>query len=361
MINVGYVPYSKALNHPADRRRLASWASASKETLNIDSPLDSDILFLSNAANFGYWLKRAKQPVVLDLVDAYMGEKPSFIKDLLRNIVRTFRGTSNLKWITYTNHLKQACYRCAAVVVASPEQRELILPFNKNVYVILDDHSELDRQIRLTTDTYKNDQAEDQNVHQPFIFWEGFGYTLKHFRFIASTLDDFLSTNNWGLKLITVLEFPRWGGYIGKVKTEKLIKQILPKSANLITVVPWTIENMVEHAKNARFAIIPLNPNDKFAALKSENKLMSMWHLGLLTLFSTTPAYSRVSEKAQIIFGATKPSEWKINLDSLLNSSEEHEITIKNSQKYIKIMHTSEILKTKWDLCIADILDKKIV
>jgi len=75
-LRVGYVPYSQDLQHPADRRRLAVWAAGRKTELNIADPSNSDILVLSSAANFGYWLKRVKQPVILDLVDGYLGENP---------------------------------------------------------------------------------------------------------------------------------------------------------------------------------------------------------------------------------------------------------------------------------------------
>ena len=143
LLKIGYVPHSTDLEHPADRRRLAAWAVSNEIKLNVENPLESDVLVLSSAANFGHWLSRATQPVILDLVDGYMGEHPSFLKNFARNFLRSLQGTSNLKWITYTRHLRAACQRSDAIIVASPEQRETILKYNSNVYVILDDHSEL--------------------------------------------------------------------------------------------------------------------------------------------------------------------------------------------------------------------------
>jgi hypothetical protein len=64
-IEVGYIPYSTDLRHPGDRRRLAAWAQSQGTELKVENPLESDVLVLSNAANFNYWLKRAKQPVIL--------------------------------------------------------------------------------------------------------------------------------------------------------------------------------------------------------------------------------------------------------------------------------------------------------
>ena len=181
-IKIGYVPYSTDLQHPGDRRRLAAWALEKGIELNVANPLDSELLILSNAANFDYWIKRAKQPVILDLVDGYLGEDPSFIRDAGRNIVRSIRGTSNLRWITYTNHVRAACSKSAAIIVASIEQKELILGFNKNVHVILDDHSELDYAM---VNKLNMSPVSTQTVAPGYIFWEGYGYTLKHFQIVA--------------------------------------------------------------------------------------------------------------------------------------------------------------------------------
>ena len=104
MHKIGYVPHSKDLSHPADRRRIAFWADEIGLDLEITNPRASNVLFLSSAANFGYWLKRAQQPVILDLVDGYIGENPKFSTDFMRNIVRTFRGSSSFFWITYTRN-----------------------------------------------------------------------------------------------------------------------------------------------------------------------------------------------------------------------------------------------------------------
>ena len=46
-------------------------------------------------------------------------------------------------------------------------------------------------------------------------------------------------------------------------------------------------------------SIIPIDSVDKFATLKSENKLLSMWSLGLPVLFSCIPSYSRVATEAR--------------------------------------------------------------
>jgi hypothetical protein len=353
-IEVGYVPYSTNLLHPGDRRRLAAWAQSQGTQLKVANPLKSDVLVLSNAANFNYWLKRAKQPVVLDLVDGYLGEHPPFIKDVARNVLRSIRGTSNLGWITYTRHIRTACRRSDAVVVASEEQRDVILEYNKNVFVILDDHSELDS----ATSAKVNRQTDSvQPLLSPNLFWEGFGYTLKHFRIIAKELDQFLFQSGWGMFLLTNEEFPRWGGFLGTVKTSKLIARWFPLSAQRIQIIPWSIDNVIKVANLSALGLIPIDTEDKFAALKSENKLLSMWQLGLPVLFSNTPSYSRVANDSHQKEACIKNGDWLTALLAYSQSPEEREALKKLGLSYISKHHTHEILMTKWNNTLKEIMN----
>jgi len=346
IINIGYVPYSFDLKHPADRRRLGSWAAAKEIELNLKTPLESDVLVLSNGANFGHWIKRSKQPVVLDLVDAYLGEKPSFAKDFLRNIVRSIRGTSDLHWITYSRHLKNACESADLVVVASEEQKELVYPFNKNVVVIQDDHFELDNEYKLRSDT---ETSSVEKSDKPHLFWEGYGYTLKHFQVISSELDRFLSESGWGMYLITVGTFPKWGGYLGKVSTQKEIRKYFPKSWKSIQVIPWTLSNLVTFATKSQLGVIPISAQDNFAVLKSENKLLSMWHLKLPVLFSDIPSYLRVAKTSDNLMGVVKQGEWHDKLLLLAADEELRERFRIQGEKYVASNHSHSGLVEKWD------------
>lgn len=342
MIRVGYVPYSINLLHPADRRRLVTWAVDKKIKLNTSNPLDSDVLVLSNAANFGYWLKTAKQPVILDLVDGYLGENPSFLKDVARNIVRSLQGLSSIHWVTYTRHLRYACRVSQTVIVASPEQRELVLKLNKNVHVILDDHSEIDSRIASETQKVSTEPG-------PFIFWEGFGFTLKHFKFMAPDLDRFLEEFNWGMNLVTVEEFPRWGGYLGKIQSRDVIKDLFPKSWKSIKIIPWSLDNLAMNACKSSFAIIPMSPHDKFANLKSENKLLSMWHLRMPTLTSPTPAYKRVLSIAGEPEACVMDGDWYERLTNLAISHNHREQMASSGANYVLAHHTHDKLVKRWD------------
>ena len=346
MIRVGYVPYSKDLSHPADRRRLATWGRERKSQLVIELPLNSDILVLSNAANFSYWINRANQPVYLDLVDAYLGENPSFARDFLRNVLRTIQGKSSFRWITYSRHLKYAIKMSHGVIVPSLEQKVLLEKLNKNVFVIPDNHCELESHGVVEI------SPQQLNIGRSYIFWEGFGYTLKHFTFIARDLDRFLNENNYGMYLVTVKNYKKWGGKIGKVNTRDFINRTFPLSKEKIEIIPWSIENLVYYSKLSKFGIIPIDESDLFAFYKSENKLLSMWKLGLPVLYSQIPSYSRVSTEINQKSACLQSSEW---FEGLMHFSKSP-LALKNLKSsgmhYVNSINNHQLLVSKWDSVI---------
>ncbi len=350
-LNIGYVGYSDNLEHPADRRRLASWAQDRQVTLNTSRPLESDLLVMTNAANFKYWVKRANQPIILDLVDGYLGENPWLAKDVARNILRSLSGASTLGWLTYTRHLKFACQNSNAVVVASIEQKRLVEHLNPNVWVIQDNHVEIDLEREI-----QHDSVFKSKKH---LFWEGLGYTLKHFKVIAGELDSFLFKEGWGLYLLTVEEFPRWGAKYGKVKTKKLIESMFPLAHKQITVIPWTINNLVAYSKVSDFAIIPINPNDKFALLKPENKLLSMWHLGLPTLCSVTPAYKRLENELASFKFCVELKDWHKALLDFASKDKEWNMSKVAINKFIQSKHSNSHVTDQWELVIRDVISNQ--
>jgi hypothetical protein len=355
ILKIGYIPHSIDLQHPADRRRLAAWADSNEIKLNVENPLESDVLVLSNAANFGRWLSKATQPVILDLVDGYMGEHPSFLKDFARNSLRSLQGTSNLKWVTYTRHLRAACQRSDAIIVASPEQREAILKYNSNVHVILDDHSELATHNPLEG---TNTPKELTSGNTKYLFWEGFGYTLKHFQLIARDLDRFLTREDWKMYLVTVRVFPKWGGFLGKIDSQTLIKKLFPISWERIIIIPWTLENLKKYSAISNCAIIPIDKSDKFGSLKSENKLLSMWQLGLPVLFSNIPSYLRVANASNQLSFCIDDEDWAAAFDSLINSRQQLASGDEERRTYMRQFHTHEILMKKWSDVIIGLVQK---
>ena len=149
--------------------------------------------------------------------------------------------------------------------------------------------------------------------------------------------------------MVTVEEFPRWGGYIGKVQTRNVVKTLFPKSWKSIKIIPWSLNNLAIKAGESSFAVIPISPLDQFANLKSENKLLSMWHLHLPTLTSPTPAYKRVLSIAGKPEACVKDGDWYKRLSSLAISLVHRKELAASGTKYVLAHHTHHLLVEKWD------------
>jgi hypothetical protein len=248
--------------------------------------------------------------------------------------------------------LKKACTDADAVIVASPEQAQQVHPYNSKVYIILDDHSELDRA------RFKRKSNINSEDLKRYIFWEGFGYTIKHFKFVAPYLDKFMAESGYKLLILTNPIFARWGGYLGRVNAEKLIKNWFPLSADQIEIIPWSVDEVIRRACMSDFAIIPVDIKDKFANLKPENKLISMWHLGLPTIFSNTQAYKRVSDELGLSELCLEQTEWSEFLSNVKVSSLSK--TLSKTEKYIEEAHTREILVEKWQSVFESVMTNNV-
>jgi len=348
IMKIGYVPYSQDLQHPGDRRRLNIVSDIEGIEIEIQNLVDLDVLVLSNSSNFSKYIGKVKCPVIIDLVDAYLAERPGFFRDFGRNILRTINGTSNLKFLRYTSHLKYACKNADAVIVATIEQSKFIEEMNLNVHIIIDDQSEMLNKHDLIREKKLPDQKS-------YLFWEGLGYTLKHFKSISKELEDFLILNDYYLKLLTNQKFHRWGGFLGTSNTQKIVKKLFPMAWEKIEILPWSIEETKKAASLSILGIIPLTRNDKFAMFKPENKLVSMWAMGIPVLCSPSAAYTRVAQDLNMPIMLCDEN-WLESLRLITSNSMIREEMIEKGMDYYNRNCTREILKNKWLVAIESVL-----
>jgi len=346
-MKIGYVPYSQDLQHPGDRRRLNIVSDIEGIEIEIQNLVDLDVLVLSNSSNFSKYIGKVKCPVIIDLVDAYLAERPGFFRDFGRNILRTINGTSSLKFLRYTSHLKYACKNADAVIVATIEQSKFIEEMNLNVHIIIDDQSEMFLERDNCDEIIANERK--------FLFWEGLGYTMKHFKSISIELERFLLANNFHLKLLTNVKFHRWGGFLGTVNTHDLVREIFPRAWKNIEVIPWSVEATREAAKLSTLGIIPISLDDKFAMFKPENKLVSMWAMGLPVLCTPTNAYLRVTQDINATASLCHGS-WEDSLYLMTTNLQLRDDLISKGKTYYKNNCTRKKLQIKWLAAINSVL-----
>ena len=348
-LRVGYVPYSADLQHPGDRRRLNIISGINEIKIETNKLANIDVLVLSNACNFQKYIRKFDCPIIIDLVDAYLAERPNLIKDFSRNFVRFLNGTSSLRFLRYTSHIKYACSHADAVIVATEEQSEFVTKLNSNIHIIIDDQSEM-------LNSKQSANQEPGGVGKKYLFWEGLGYTLKHFESIADELDNFLIENNFYLKVLTNRKFPRWGGFIGSIDSEKMFKKMLPRAWRNVEIITWTTEETRKAARESLIGIIPINDSDNFAMFKPENKLISMWAMGIPVICSPTRAYSRVA-KYIAAENMLCSENWNNQLKLLSQDSTAREELIYKGRNYYESYCTKEKLQKSWINALNSVLE----
>ena len=346
-LRIGYVPNSKKLDAPGDRRRIVFWAKARGHEIvtNLDDKFD--VLVLSERSDLGFFVNRKiKAPIIFDLVDGYLARE-SLAKDW-------FRGTS--KVVTrqlsglprpFTQFVQDMCITASAVICSSPEQSELISKHSKNVHVILDSHDEIPwLEFQGNGDKFKTNRN---------LLWEGLPVTLGGIKNLSQPLIHENREYGTGIKFVTDQEYYRLLGQYFPASTGKLLSNLLGPMSRDTELISWNVENLVSSAKLSRAAIIPVMLSNKLQYFKPENRLLIMWKLALPTIVSATPSYRRVSNISGSDIVSKDNSEWAEKL-TLLHNQDYAEDLVRRGQDYLKTNHTKEILLLKWDNAFESVL-----
>ena len=141
-LKIAYSPQSADLKHPVDRRRIVYWANQRGHEITTDLEAKVDVIVLSSRADITAWTrKRVRPPVVLDIVDGYLG-KENLWRDWFRGAGKVLLGDASGYPRAYQDIIIEACSLAQAVVCETPEQKSTILPFCTNTHAILDFHEE---------------------------------------------------------------------------------------------------------------------------------------------------------------------------------------------------------------------------
>jgi hypothetical protein len=293
------------------------------------------VLVANPISELPYFWKSSSGLKIFDMVDGYLAEKDQKLKDLLRGLRG---GRISPSAISFTDQIKKTCRSADCVVVGSPEQAELIFPYNRNVHVILDDHSEYGEIKRLKPDAR----------YRPLtLFWEGLGITLKHLITIAPTLDKFLTDTNSRLLILTNLNYRKIGNKYIKVDSKKELSKHFRKSIERVSLISWSIESVRSAAREADLALLPINTADSFALYKPENKLLIYWRLGLPVLASPIPSYLRIANELDME-KAMVNGDWEEHLQ-LVSGTRYTREDGERIKEYLMKFHSQENLFRKWD------------
>lgn len=347
-LKIGYWPLSQNLNSPGDRRRLVFWAKSRGHEIIPDLSQNVDVIVASENSDFNslYFAKR-NTPVIFDLVDAYLSPL-STLDDLARGIAKRLSGQISGGIRPFSHHIRDFCLNSNAVICSSKEQEEVIQRYNSNTHVILDSHDEIPFIDPIKT--------RNLNSGRHRILWEGQPATIRGVKTISPALLELSKTFSLNLDFVTDERYYRLLNKHFETSTSNLLNKDLAHIADLVNIIPWTSNNLVECAKGSEVAMIPIDLSVPMQRLKPENRLLIMWRLGLPCLTSPSPAYVRVAGLAGVTAACNSLQEWIDNFNRLLLDPEHAKREVLAGQNYISENHNQTILLKKWDLAFESVV-----
>lgn len=341
-LRIGIFPLSLDFKHPGDRRRFAAWAMNRKHELVIGELKNIDMLFLTEGSDFFSIHKKTSAPKILDLVDGYLGEQnplQDFSRGTAHSIVRKYFTYPR----TYSSIVRDTCRNVDLVVCSSPEQQKTIRPYNDNVKVILDDHSEIPL-MPFTSLKNKNDARNSRGL------WEGTPHTLNGLENLVRNCEGAID----GINVVTDLHYFRVMNrfFGGRTKT-RLQKRFGMTAFNLFS---WNIANLKSARLQSTHAVLPVDKSSYIQYLKPENRLLIMFRLGLPCISTDLLSYKRVEQKLNVPLTASTWSEWRQMIELIKSDQEFAAYQVSLGQQYIKEYHTQELLFSAWDAAVESIL-----
>ena len=346
-LKIGYWPLSPTLTSAGDRRRLLFWAKDRGHNVITDLTQKVDVIVASENSDFqSNHFAQKGVPVVFDLVDAYLSPLNPF-DDFARGLAKKLSGQISGSVKPFSHHVGNFCMNSNAVICSSIEQETAIKPYNPNTHVILDSHDELPFIDPLLPKT------PISNKHR--ILWEGQPATIRGIKNIFPALSELSKINHLHFDFVTDEKyFQILNKYIER-DTLGLLKKDLGQFIDLVSIIPWTPNNLVECAKASAVAMIPINLSVPMQKLKPENRLLIMWRLGLPCLTSPSPAYVRVARQAGVDAICESPEKWLSKFMELLENPTFAHQEVLRGQNYLSKMHNRNALLAKWDRAMESV------
>ena len=337
-LRIGYVPMSKSLNSPGDKRRFVYYANQRNINFEIADPSKKyDLVVITQNADLSIWSEYDKggAKIVYDLIDSYLAISKKNIKGRLRGLAKYFSGQSRHLIFDHWKAIQGMCLRADAVVCSTHEQQNDILNFCSNVHIILDFHMGVTRAIK-----------SDYQSQIPFkLVWEGLPQNIESLKSIVPAIKELNLIKPMQLHIVTDISFNRYLGKYGKTSTLEKARSIYKD----IIFQEWNEKTFADFICSCDLAIIPLNLSDPFSSGKPENKLLLFWRMGMPVVTSASPAYARAMKSAGMDYTVKDDNDWtKILSDLIDNVAARQEVGILG-RKYVEDKFSEDILMDKWD------------
>jgi glycosyltransferase involved in cell wall biosynthesis len=337
-IRVGYVPMSKNLNSPGDKRRFVYYANLRNINFEIADPSKKyDLIVITQNSDLSLWkdYEKGTTKIIYDFIDSYLAIPKSNVKGLLRGVAKYFSGQSKYLLFNHWKAIGDMCSRADAVICSTQEQRNDISKFCSNVHIILDAHMGV---VRSCKSSYSS--------QSPFrIIWEGLPQNISSLESIATLINNLNKIKPIELHIVTDTSFNRYLGKYGKTNTLKVAQKLFKN----VIFHEWDEKTFANCVCSCDLAIIPINLSDPFAAGKPENKLLLFWRMGMPVVTSATPAYLRAMSLAGMDYTARYDSDWIKILSDLINNPIARQKAGALGKSYVEKNFSEKILIEQWD------------
>lgn len=347
-LRIGYWPLSQNLLAAGDRRRLIFWANARGHEIVQDIHQKVDVIVASENSDFNSpYFTQKSTPIIFDLIDAYLSPLNPY-DDFARGLAKRLSGQITGAVKPFSHHVRHFCALSRAIVCSSPEQEELIAPYNFNTHVILDSHDEIA--------FIDKPQSRIQSRDRQRVLWEGQPATIRGVKGISSVLTTLTKTNDLEFNFVTdEVSFKILNKYLQR-STLRILQRDLHMIADRVNLVPWSSSSLVESAQKSTVAMIPIDLTIPMQRLKPENRLLIMWRLGLPCLTSPSPAYVRVANQAGVDTTCNSLNEWTEKFNRIIQDPDFACSQTLAGQNYLRENHNRNLLLHKWDMLFESVM-----
>jgi glycosyltransferase involved in cell wall biosynthesis len=342
-LRIGYAPYSSDQRGPGDRRRFCWYANKRGIRFEIATPSEEyDLIILTASCDLSIWKNyQGKAKIVFELIDAYLDISRTDMRGLLRGVAKFAFRQSRYLCPDYWETLESMCQKADAVICSTEEQRQKILSFCDNVHIILDVQSSVTRKV-------KTDYSMRTTCN---LVWEGLPQTVHFLAEIQDALEALSKKHTIALHIITDLEYYKYFNKFGKGKTSDIILKIFKNTY----LYEWN-EELHPHISSAcDIAIIPIPLGDPMARGKPENKLLLFWRMGIPTITSATPSYSRAMANAGLSMTCETQQDWQQVLERYIEDKSLRESAGIKGKTFALEHNNEEKTLGQWDNLIESL------
>lgn len=358
-LRIGYVPFRQPRLHPFDLRNFVYYARKQNLNFEIAEPgKDYNVVVLTPQVDLSAWSRfpQGRAKLIYMLVDSYLAVPQFDLKGALRGLAKFLVGEHKSLRFSYANAIKDMCKRADAVVCTTLEQKKDIQVHCQNAHIILEFHHKVVREV-------KTNYVQGARVN---LVWEGRPENIRGLKEIRDVLVKLRQKYPLALHVITDLEYGKYMNRFRKISTVDEIRRIFGRhyhantvsgNESLVYLYQWNRELLSSLITGCDIAVIPLDGANALMRGKPENKLLFFWRMGMPSVVSATPAYSRAMEKSNSPLYCKNEKEWYENLEKLIVDPDARKSAGLQGKEIAETVYSEEQYLKQWDKLFESVLN----